>query len=63
MFCPLCGNELHDLDNFCSTCGRKVDRHEPQTAIENVSGEKGQEVIESYFPVGYDYDTILCFLA
>ena len=63
MFCPSCGNELQGSDNFCSTCGRKVDGHEVQTAIEKVSDEKEQEVIKSYFLVGYEYDKILCFLA
>lgn len=61
MFCSSCGNELHASNVFCPTCGRRVD--EPRTAAEEDSGKKEQEAIESYFLSGYDYDTILCFLA
>ena len=42
MFCPSCGNELQDSDNFCSTCGRKVDGRELKSATEKVSDERKQ---------------------
>ena len=63
MFCPSCGNELHESNVFCPTCGRRVDGRGPQATEEKSSDEQEREVIESYFLAGYEYDTILCFLA
>ena len=48
MFSPSRGNELQDSDNFCSTCGRKVDGHELQTATEKLSNEKKKQMPHAF---------------
>ena len=52
MFCS-CGHQLNETDVFCPTCGRIV---EDEDAFNE---ENEQEVIESYFLAGFEYETIL----
>ena len=55
MFCSSCGHQLNETDLFCPTCGRIV---EDEDAFNE---ENEQEVIESYFLAGFEYETILSF--
>ena len=57
MFCSSCGHQLNETDVFCPTCGRIV---EDEDAFNE---ENEQEVIESYFLAGFEYETILSFLS
>ena len=55
MFCSSCGHQLNETDVLCPTCGRIV---EDEDAFNE---ENEQEVIESYFLAGFEYETICLF--
>ena len=55
MFCHRCGNEIRDI--FCGNCGTQKRKIIVDTL------EKERDIIEYYFRRGFQYESILLFLA
>jgi len=51
MYCPNCGKELNDNENFCSSCGYQINKNFSSQNTEVDKSEVGYNILSFFFPL------------